>query len=357
MYRKRIQEFQKYLKRENLDGFFVKRPHHIRYLCGFTGDMGLLVILQKAAYLLCDGRFHEQARIEVKGAKVVPVKGYPLSELKELGQFRGKNLKYGYESEFLTCEELKIIQESLPQAILVSTTGAVDLLSITKDKFEIENIKKAVEIADTAFERILGYLSPGLRENEVCAELEYQMKMLGSEKPAFDTIIASGYRSALPHGQASDKKIKKGEFITFDFGATYNGYVSDMTRTVVLGKATSRQKKVYNTVLKAQLAGIRKVKAGVEAKAVDAVARKVIEKQGFGKYFTHGTGHGIGFYVHVRPVVSTKSEAVLKSGMVITVEPGIYIPKWGGVRIEDDIVVTKNGGRVLNRAPKKLLEV
>jgi len=357
MYRERIKKFQLYLKSENLDGFVVNRMANIRYLCGFTGDTGLLMITDKKAFMLCDSRFFEAAKKEVKGAKVVLTKGHPLTELKELKQFQIKNFRYGYEADYLLCTQLDTLREALGEALLVSTRGAVDVLSTIKDKAEIELIQKAVAISDTAFERILGYIKPGLREIEVAAELEYQMKMLGSDKPAFDTIVASGYRAAFPHGVASTKKIAKGDLVTFDFGAFYKGYVSDMTRTVVVGKATARQKKIYNIVLKAQLAGIKKIKAGVHGTAVDAASRKIIDRAGYKKNFGHGTGHGIGIYVHVAPNLGPKSTDTLKKGMVVTVEPGIYIAKWGGVRIEDDVLVTPKGGKVLNKAPKNLLEL
>jgi Xaa-Pro aminopeptidase len=364
MYRQRIKNFQKYIKKENLDGFIISsfavdsvRPYNIQYLCGFTGDAGMLIILPTRAYLLVDGRFHEQAERQSKAAKVIKCKSRPVSDLKDLKQFHGKNKRYGYEAEFTTIVQLKILNENLGDVIMIPTEGAVETLSIIKDKGEIINLKKAIEISDIAFERILGYLKPGLREVEIAAELEYQMKMLGSEKPAFDTIIASGYRSALPHGVASEKKIARGDFVTFDFGAIYKGYVSDMTRTIVIGKATKRQKTVYNTVLRAQKAAIKRVKSGVDGKKVDAAARGIIDKAGFGKYFNHGTGHGIGIYIHVRPSLSPRISDILKTGMVVTVEPGIYIPKWGGVRIEDDILVGRNGCKVLNKASKKLLEV
>jgi len=208
-----------------------------------------------------------------------------------------------------------------------------------------------------AFSRILNYIQPGIRENEIAAELEYQMKVLGAEKYAFDTIVASGYRSSLPHGIATDKKVKKGELITMDFGAKYQGYHSDITRTVVLGKATSRQKKIYNLVLKAQKAGCAYVKAGLTGKQVDAKARSIISKVGFGKYFGHGLGHGLGTVVHDSPSVSTMSKDIVKSNMVVTIEPGIYIPQWGGVRIEDDLVIKKNKSVILNKAPKELIEL
>nr|MBN2277134.1 aminopeptidase P family protein [candidate division Zixibacteria bacterium] len=357
MYSRRIKKFQQFMKKENLDGFVINRMVNIRYLCGFSGDTGLLVILTGQAFLLCDSRFYTMARKEVKGARVYLTKSLPLNELKDMDRFQIKNYRFGYESDYLSCSQLKTLQENLPAALLVPMTDSVEFLSIIKDKGEIELIQAAVDIADTAFDRILGYLKPGQRELEVAAELEYQMKMMGSNKPAFDTIVASGFRSAMPHGVASDKKIRKGDFVTFDFGAEYKGYVSDMTRTVIMGKATARQKKIYNLVLRAQRAGIKKVKPGVECRAVDTAARKVIDRAGFKKNFGHGTGHGIGIYVHVKPNVGPRSTDTLKKGMIITVEPGVYIPEWGGVRIEDDVLVTGRGGKVMNQAPKKLLEL
>jgi Xaa-Pro aminopeptidase len=200
-------------------------------------------------------------------------------------------------------------------------------------------------------------VAPGIRERDLAAELEYQMNVLGSEKPAFESAVVSGYRSAMPHGLPTSKKLEKGDFVTFDFGATVDGYLCDITRTVVVGKATSRQKKIYDTVLRAQLAAIRKIRAGASGKAVDKIARDIITKAGYGKNFGHGTGHGISMEIHSGPSLSPRVDNKLKAGNVITVEPGIYISGWGGVRIEDDVVVTRTGCRVLNQAPKKLLEL
>jgi Xaa-Pro aminopeptidase len=230
-------------------------------------------------------------------------------------------------------------------------------LGWVKDSYEIASIKKAVEIADVAFERILPLIRPGIKERELAAELEYQMAMQGSERPAFESIVASGFRSALPHGIASLKKLSKGDFVTFDFGATVNGYVSDITRTVVVGKASQRQRKIYDLVLSAQRAGIRAIKAGRDCKKVDSVCRNIINRAGYGKNFGHGTGHGIGYYIHVGPRISPRSTDKLAVNHIVTVEPGIYIAGWGGVRIEDDVLVTKAGGVVLNKAPKYLLEL
>ncbi|TET94079.1 MAG: aminopeptidase P family protein [Candidatus Zixiibacteriota bacterium] len=352
---KRINALRQKLRTDNLDGMILTHLDHVRYLIGFTGTAGLLVISPRGADFFTDFRYTDQARKQVKGARVSIVKRDLVAGLKEFPKLNVKNRTYAFSSEHLTVALKEKLQKALPDSLFVPADSVLADLGWVKDKDEITSITKAVEISDLAFERILSMIAPGVRERELAAELEYQMAMLGSEKQPFETIVASGYRSALPHGVASSKKVKKGDFVTFDFGATINGYVSDITRTVVVGKPTQRQKKIYNIVLKAQKAGIRKVKAGVTAKAVDDASRKVIEKAGFGKNFGHGTGHGIGFYVHLGPRVAPESEDKLMVNNVITIEPGIYISGWGGVRIEDDVVVTRTGGKVLNKAPKNLL--
>ena len=357
MSKKRIDAIRKQLLAENLDGLIISHLDHVRYLTGFTGTAGLLVVTTKTANFYTDFRYKDQAGKQVKGAKVNMVKVGPLQALKDVSTLAVKNARYGINTEYLTVAQKAMLEKSLPKALLVKADDIFTQLGWIKDTDEVASITRACEIADGAFGLVLGMVAPGVRESELRAELEYQMIMLGSEKPGFETIVASGYRSALPHGVASTKKLKKGDFVTFDFGATYNGYVSDMTRTVVVGKATARQKKVYDIVLRSQKAGIKKIKAGVTGKAVDNVCRKIITKAGYGKNFGHGTGHGIGYFIHLGPRLSPISEDKLMPNNVVTVEPGIYISGWGGVRIEDDVVVTRTGGRVLNKSPKKLLEL
>ena len=353
----RIAALKKRIKSENLDGLVVNHLDHIRYLSGFSGSAGLLVVMQNAAHFFTDSRYTIQAARQVKGAKIHTVKSEPISSLNGFKWLHHKNLKLGFDSEHMSVAKQKVLHENVPEALLTESESLLADLGWIKDSTELKNIKKACEIADKAFARILQLVKPGVSERELAAELEYQMLMLGSEKPAFESIVASGYRSAMPHGLASAKKVKKGDFITFDFGATVNGYVSDMTRTVVVGKASSRQKKIYNIVLRAQRAGVNKIRAGIAAKQVDKACRDIIVKAGYGKNFGHGTGHGIGYYVHVGPQLSPKSKDTLSVNQVVTVEPGIYISGWGGVRIEDDVVVTRNGGKVLNKTLKNLLEL
>lgn len=354
---KRVAQIRGLARKENLDGLVVSHLDHVRYLTGFTGSAGLLVIYGSKADFLTDFRYKDQAAKQVKGARVQIVKGALIAALADLPSLNAKNRKYGFCAEYLTVAAQNRIRRALPDVLLIEADKVFSQLGWVKSSDEIKSITEAVKISDIAFGRILNLVTPGVRERELAAELEYQMIMLGSEKAAFESIVASGHRSAMPHGIASDKMVKKGEFVTFDFGATVNGYVSDITRTVVVGKATARQKKIYNLVLKAQLAGCRKVKAGIAAKKVDEACRNIITKNGFGKNFGHGTGHGIGYYVHVGPSLSALSSDKLMANNVVTIEPGIYISGWGGVRIEDDVVVTRNGGRILNKAPKMLLEL
>ncbi len=362
--KRRIDKVRRYLKEQNLDAAFIFYPldtgrflPNVRYLTGFSGSSGALLITRTTAYFITDSRYTEQAKTEVSGCKLVVSRKPPIGALEEIKDARTRNMRLAIESDRMTVAQKKKLTETLPEAILVDTSEMIEEYMLCKDRTELSYIKRAVEISDIAFERLLGILKPGLVEKEVAAELEYQMKMLGAAREAFSTIVASGPRSALPHGVASNKKLKKGEFVTFDFGAIYSGYCSDITRTVVLGRATARQKKIYSVVARAQQAGIRKVRTGVTGKEVDKAARKVIERAGFGKYFGHGTGHGIGLEVHSGPRVSPLGTQVLRSNMVVTIEPGIYIAGWGGIRIEDDVVVRPTGCQVLNKAPKNLLEL
>ncbi|MBD3402664.1 M24 family metallopeptidase [candidate division GN15 bacterium] len=355
---RRITGLRQRIKKENLDGMVITHGDHVRYLTGYTGTNGLLVVTMKEALFFTDFRYTDQAKKQVKGAKcLIADKGDLIANLQNYPKLNGMNWRYGFAPDYFTVGEFNHLAGVLDNAIMVEAGDVLRDLGWVKEKNEIQSIEKAVEISDEALARVLGLVKPGIRESELAAELEYQMIMLGSEKRAFETIVASGYRSAMPHGVASQKKLKKDEFVTFDFGATVDGYVSDITRTVVVGKATKRQKRVYDIVLRSQLAGIKKVKAGVMGREVDETCRKIIRKAGYGKNFGHGTGHGIGFYIHTGPRVSPISEDKLQANNVITIEPGIYISGWGGVRIEDDVVVTRKGGRVLNKAEKKLLEL
>ncbi|MFH1701675.1 MAG: aminopeptidase P family protein [Candidatus Zixiibacteriota bacterium] len=361
----RLGKLRKRLAADNLDAAVViindcsdtTEVPGVRWLSGFSGSTGLVFVTLKSAYFISDFRYAEQSHDEVSGAKVIISKKALIPSLTDINETQKKNLKVAIESHRLTIDLKNQLAKAMSSAIFIEYPNMLEEMWIIKDKTEIANLRKAAQISDKAFERILGFLRPGISEKEVGAELEYQMKVLGAEKEAFSSTVASGYRSSMPHAGMSGKLLEKGDFVTIDFGATYNGYVSDCTRTVVLGRATSRQKRIYDAVLKSQLAGIKKARAGISGKAVDAACRDYFKKKKLAKYFGHGTGHGIGIEVHSGPRLSMMSKDILKSNMVVTIEPGLYFPGWGGVRIEDDVVIRQGGCAILTKAPKNLLEI
>jgi Xaa-Pro aminopeptidase len=355
--KKRVNKVRKKIKQENLDAFLVTTLTNVRFLSGYSGSNGLLVITPARSFFLTDFRYWEQAKKQVKGSKIIFGERDLFDDLPKLGDLKSRRIKLGFESENISFTLYQRLEKLLPEALLVPTEKFVESLMMIKDTDELKIIKRAVQITDRVFSQVLNFIQPGITEQDLAAEIEYMMKKDGAEGPAFDTIVASGFRSALPHGRASRKKIKKGEFVTFDMGALVDGYCADMTRTIVVGKANPKQKKVYQLVLRAQKKAISSARPGMRCDKLDKVARDMIKKAGFGKYFGHGLGHGIGLLVHDLPRLTSKSSEVLMPGMVVTIEPGVYIPKWGGVRIEDDVIITKKGCEVLNRSPKNLLEI
>ena len=345
------------LPKENLDFLLVTFLPHVRYLSGYTGTNGMILLSPKSSLFLTDFRYKSQAKEQVKNMKVTTVERDLFSSLSGEALLRGKRIKLGFEANHLSCQVYRRLKTLLPDCLLVPTERIVETLTVKKDKGEVEKIRKAAQITDRAFSEILNFVKPGAKELDVAAELEYRMKKHGSSAPYFETIVASGKRAALPHGVASGKRIKKGEFVTMDFGAVFDGYTADMTRTVVVGKASKKQSQVYNLVLKAQRRAISRARSRMRACDLDKTAREVIKKAGYGKYFGHGLGHGIGLLVHDNPAVNPTNQLRLETGMVITIEPGVYIPNWGGVRIEDDILITQRGCQNLTKSEKGLIEL
>ncbi len=356
-HRNRIGRLRKRMAEEHLDYLLTTSSPHLEYLVGYTGSNGLLLLSQKTSEFLTDGRYREQAKKEVNGAKTSIIPSDLLANLQKIPALDNGRPRIGIETTLITEKTGKRLRELLPRALFVALDDFVSPLMQVKDPTEVANIRRAAEIAEDALEGVLPLIRPGVRERDLAAELEYRMSTGGSERPAFETIVASGYRSALPHGRASEKKVQKGDFITFDFGATVNGYVSDITRTVVLGKATARQKKVYNLVLKAHDVAIAKARPGLKCADLDKVARDIITRGGYGKQFDHSLGHGIGLVIHEAPGLSSRSQAVLQSGMVVTIEPGIYIAGWGGVRIEDDILIRPGKAQLITKSERRLMEL
>ncbi|CDQ17908.1 M24 family metallopeptidase [Halobacillus karajensis] len=338
---------------EELDGLLIMSPKNRRYVSGFVGSAGALLVTTKEAVLITDFRYTEQAAEQAKEFDVVehktPMPQAVAEKASELGLER-----IGFEKDHVTYTLFEQYKEVL-KAELVPTSGMVEKLRLIKTDEEISILKDAVKIADDAFEHILGYIKPGVKEIDVSNELEFFMRKQGATSSSFDIIVASGYRSALPHGVASGKEIQSGELVTLDFGALYKGYCSDITRTVAVGEINDELKNIYSTVLQAQLKGMEGIKEGITGKEADALTRDYIKDKGYGEYFGHSTGHGIGLDVHEGPGLSFRSDVTLQEGMVVTVEPGIYIPEVGGCRIEDDTIVTKTGNERLSKSTKELI--
>lgn len=340
------------MQEEKVDAYIVIRPENGRYLSGFTGGEATLYISLERACLLTDFRYIEQAKAQSPDFEIIDSGQDHFASLAEIGQ---KVRRVGFEGDYVTYVDYGKLKDAFSQAELLSLPNLVSHLRSVKDESEIELIRQAVKIADDAFAEVLKTIEIGQREEEIGLSLEFSMRRAGASGASFDFIIASGVRSALPHGTASSKRAQSGEFLTMDFGAIYQGYCSDITRTIFLGEPEDKHREVYDIVLAAQKAGIDAVIPGRTGKEVDAVARKLIEEAGYGEYFGHGLGHSVGLAIHEGPNLNKREDRVLEPGMVVTVEPGIYIPDWGGVRIEDIVLVTEKGCEVLTQAPKDFI--
>lgn len=354
--RDRINKLRESLGSAGLDSLYVTNPANRYYLSGFSGSAGALYIDLESSFLLTDFRYIEQAVRESPDFNIIRVDdSYPGAILVLANQRDQKII--GCESDHLSYSQYLDLKDTLGEIELRALSGLVENMRVCKYDTELECIEEAVRLADNAFSQVLPFVKPGVAERDIAIQLDFVMRKLGAEGPAFKIIVASGPRSALPHGVASGRAIQAGDLVTFDFGAVYRGYHSDITRTVAIGRSTSKQKLIYSIVLEAQLRALAVVSAGVKASEVDLAARSVIEERGYGVYFGHSTGHGLGLNIHEKPRLSSRDHTVLSAGMVVTVEPGIYLPEWGGVRIEDTVVVENKGCRVLTRTPKDSLQV
>ena len=352
--KKRIAKLKEKLKENDIEAFLVTKKENVRYLSQFTGTAGKLLITQNDSVFITDFRYLDQAEEQTDGCVIEEISSNFIEGFSELLK-RKKIKNLSFESQDLSFKMYQKLKEKLDLDSLNPVESMVEKLRIIKEQSEVEKIKQAVEIADQGFQFLLEFIEPGKTEKEVALELEFFMKRKGGEKNAFDFIVASGKRGALPHGAASNKKIKKGELVTIDFGTVFQGYHSDITRTVAVGEPPQKLKEVYELVLKSQLLVIDQIKAGMSCVEADKIARDIIAEAGYKEMFGHGLGHGIGLEIHEGPRVSYTSEDNLKTGMVVTDEPGIYISGLGGVRIEDDLLITEAGCEVLNSAPKELI--
>ena len=332
---------------------------NVRWGCGFSGSAGMLVVTQNDAWFITDFRYQSQAAQQVQGGwKVVIAKRGLWREAARLLKKAGA-ARIGFEAEHTSVAALMDIEKRIKPAIAVAMKRVVEDLRLEKDADELAIIRRAVKNIDECFDFICGWIKPGQSETEVSDELSRQMKLRGASGPSFTTIVASGARGALPHGVASDKKIEAGEMITIDMGAIVDGYCSDCTRTVCLGKPTSEQQRIYGIVWEAQVAAAQALRPGIGCKETDKIARNIIEEAGLGAAFGHGLGHGVGLDIHEQPRLSQLGKGRLAQGNVVTCEPGIYIENWGGVRIEDMIVITETGAEILTKArkPRKIISL
>lgn len=341
------------MKKEIIDAYLVTSPANLRYLTNFTGTAGLALITLEKAFFITDFRYTEQASEQVQGMTIIQQQGNIVDEIIKLMESEGINV-LGFEDASMTYAEYSIFEEVI-DAELAPASGMIEKLREQKDDGEIAIIEKACAIADESFEHVLKMIRPGMTEIEVANQLDFFMRSLGATGTSFDTIVASGVRSALPHGVASEKMIEQGDLITLDFGCVYQGYVSDITRTFAIGDPGQQLKEIYQIVLEAQLKVIEVAQAGVTGAQLDGVARDFITEAGYGEAFGHSTGHGIGMEIHEGPNISRSNDKPLNVGNIITDEPGIYLAGLGGVRIEDDLVILAEGNRILTRSPKELI--
>ena len=340
------------------DAMLITDPYNMRYLSGFRGGEGILYISGKSHVLITDSRYTEAAAKESE--YTIEEKSRTRRRTEIIAAYiREENIEsLGFEDLHMRCAGYEQFRRALPEGIRFVPLGeSVNALREIKSEEEIELLARAEQIGDEAFADLLGILHAGMTERETAAELEYRMKKRGAQGFSFDTIAASGPNSSMPHAIPTDRPLADGDFLTLDFGCTYEGYCSDMTRTVAIGSVSDRQREIYDTVLAAQRAALEGLHAGMTGAEGDALARTVINEAGYGDCFGHALGHSVGLYIHEEPRLGPGSGTVLKAGMIETVEPGVYVPGFCGVRIEDMVVITEDGIRNLTHSPKELIVI
>jgi len=348
---KRLAEIR---RQKKIDAVVFFGLENIRYLCGFTGSDGVLICAPSNNIFLSDSRYQEQAKGEIENALFKKYTRKMEGLTRTLRTLRVRRI--GIEASAISYEGYQQLRTKLPRVTLVPIGKELVNLRVCKTPKELGSIRQAIQIASTSFAEAVRLMKPGFRERRVADFLEYRMIRKGGDKPSFDTIVASGVRAALPHGKASEKTLQENETVVVDFGTRYRGYHSDETKTMILGKPSAEQKRIYDTVRRAQERAFQAIRPGAAVRKIDAAAREVIGRAGYGKFFGHGTGHGVGLAVHEAPTLSPRGEGVVEAGMVFTVEPGIYLPGWGGVRLEDMVRVTDRGFERLTFLAKNLSE-
>jgi Xaa-Pro aminopeptidase len=345
------------LKRCELDCLLVTHPANWYYLTGFTGDSGVLVVTAQGSTLVTDGRFTTQAKGESPGIQVELQRGTLYGSVGQWLKQRGIR-RAGYDPDQWTVTQWRALKKaSGAKCQEIAAKGGVEGLRMKKDPQELAGMRRAAILAGDVLESMLEQLRPGVRENEIAAEIEYQMRKRGASGVSFETIVASGKRAALPHARPTSKRLRKNELVVLDLGAILGHYCSDITRTVFLGRASERIREWYKAVQEANLAAVAAVSPGVTCGEVDAAARDVLKKHGLDTYFVHSTGHGVGLEVHEAPRIARGQSIRLAAGNVITIEPGVYVEGVGGIRIEDDVAVSFQGSEVLTRVKRDLIEL
>lgn len=350
----RLDKLRYALQEQGLQAILITNATNRQYMTGFTGSSGYVLISESKAYLLTDFRYMTQAPKQAIGYEVVEHAPKAMATVRDLLLKLGIT-KVGFEQDDMTYGTFLSTSDALSGIQLQATSGLVEKLRMIKDASELAVMQEAADLADRTFDHILSFIQTGTKEIDIALEIEIFMRRNGATSTSFETIVASGERSALPHGKASDRVIQTNEFVKLDYGAYYKSYCSDITRTVVVGQPTDKHKEIYHIVLEAQLEALDKIRPGMMGKEADAIARNVIKRHGYGDYFGHGTGHGLGMEIHEAPRLSVQGDTVLTPGMTVTVEPGIYLPGFGGVRIEDDIVITETGIHILTHSSKDLI--
>ena len=348
----RLNKLKLQLAKSQAEAFFLHTLPSLRYYGGFTGDSGFLLIEADEVTFFTDGRYTTQAASELPG-KITLVQIDSFIQMSSNLAERKITL-LGVEEQSFSIFRDRELKKRIPHLQTLSCQEQINAPRLCKDKEELALLKQAIAIAEEAYRQTITLVKPGITEHDIALELEYQMKRRGAERTAFDLIVASGYRSSLPHGVASEKPIAPGDMITIDFGACYQGYHSDQTCTVFLGEPSKKQQEVYQTVFLAQQAGIKAARPEISAKDLDHIVREMLEQAGYGKYFSHGTGHGVGLEIHEAPSISSRSADTLATNMVFTIEPGCYFPHQWGIRLEDMIYLTNQGSQVLTTLDKQL---
>ncbi len=349
----RIEKIQRQLLVNNVDAILITKSENRRYITGFTGSAGMVLVSHNGATFITDFRYGEQAQDEVKVAKIVihdgNIEQAVAAEIDRQGIQR-----IAVEANSMTLKTFSTLQK-YTNAQLVQLENIIEKVREIKDHLELETMRTAAQIADKTFEYILNIIKPGVSEIEIRDELEFYMRRQGASSSSFNIIVASGKRAALPHGVASGKIVEYGDMVTLDFGSLYKGYCSDITRTIAVGSCSDEFHSIYHVVLEALKRGTEGIRSGEKTNTIDDLTRDYITEKGYGHRFGHSTGHGLGLEVHEPLRLSNISEEILQTGMVVTIEPGIYVPGWGGCRIEDDVIVTENGYEIITHSTKELL--